>query len=195
MTVRRDRLKQLSLLLPTVISVASGQVSAATTQNASTYKALNQCGVPVVLPSTLPAGFRQTSFDVSLCRDSCRFQSIPCRRAPSSYSVTYKGPNRCTIIHVGMVGGMFGEGPPPRTWTTQTALFGPMTITESYDKTYLAGLSTSWDREGRQSTWNKQYHHAFPHAQFKHEFTCVGRAFNPDTALAFLRSLRVVAAA
>lgn len=189
----RARVKSLSLPLSAVISISYGLVSEAAPQNATTYQALNRCGVPVVLPSA-PPGFRQTSFNVELCKDSCRFQPISCRQAFSSYSVVYKGPNSCRITFQGLVGGMSGEGPPPRSWTTRTQLFGPMVITESYDKSYLTGLSTSWHRKSHSSIWNLQYHSKFPDAQFTYHFECLGRSFDPDTALAFLRSLRIVAA-
>lgn len=189
----RARVKSLSLPLSAVISISYGLVSEAAPQNATTYQALNRCGVPVVLPSA-PPGFRQTSFNVELCKDSCRFQPISCRQAFSSYKVVYKGPNSCRITFQGLVGGMFGEGPPPRSWTTRTQLFGPMVIKESYDKSYLTGLSTSWHRKSHSSIWNLQYHSKFPDAQFTYHFECLGRSFDPDTALAFLRSLRIVAA-
>jgi hypothetical protein len=69
-----------------------------------------------------------------------------------------------------------------------------MVVTESYDKSYLSGISTSWHRKSHNSSWNLQYHSKFPHAQFSYHFECLGRSFDPDTALAFLRSLRVIAA-
>lgn len=162
-------------------------------QNSSTYSALNRCGVAVVLP-TPPPGYRQTSFKTRLCEVSCRYNQIPCRNAYSQYSVLYKGPNRCSIEFTGLVGGMFGDGPPPRTWSTQTRLFGRMKVTESYDLSYLHGLSTRWDRENSVSLWNKNYHKRFPDAQFVYNFKCDGRSFDPEIALDTLRSLRVVAA-
>lgn len=189
----RVRGKPLTLPMTAVMLISYGLVSEAAPQDATTYQALNRCGVPVVLPSA-PPGFRQTTFNVDLCKESCRFQPIPCRQAFSSYSVVYIGPNSCRTTFSGLVGGMFGEGPPPRSWTTRSQLFGPMVITESYDKSDLSGLSTSWDRKSHDSIWNLRYHSKFPDAQFTYSFSCVGRAFDPDTALAFLRSLRVIAA-
>lgn len=174
-----------------VIGVASPLPAPA--QNAATFRELNRCGVAVVLPSALP-GFRLTSFKTSICARSCRFSNIPCRQAFANYSARHEGPNRCHYTISGDVGGGYGEAPPPREWSTRTKLLGTVTISESFDRSYLTGLSTAWHRKEPDSEWVRTYHNRFPHTNFNFHFECAHRQFDPNKALMVVRSLRVVAA-
>ena len=143
-------------------------------QTANQIRKMRAVGVPVVLPSNLPAGFRHTNFtDLSLG---------PGYVAGPGYEVLYDGPNNCSFS----VGGSFvvrGGNDPVRTWTVNTPILEKVIIEELLD---------SYQRPNFLSATASGMVLGFPKAQYEFAFACKYSIFSPQQASQILKSVRIV---
>jgi hypothetical protein len=147
-------------------------------QTANQIKKMRAVGIPVVLPSYIPTGYKLTSFKIINYSYDDLYKG--------SYKAIYKGKNSCEISALGGDGG-FGGGGSIRQWIVKTELFGRVILEESGDykgQNFLNVLIIPPSR-------NREFIH-FPKAGYEFEFQCKYSTFSYKTAIKILKSLRVV---
>jgi hypothetical protein len=123
---------------------------------------LAKCGVALVMPGYLPAGFQLSSF-----------QQDPCPGRMSGYEALFKGPNSCEFRITGSNGGWGdGGGNLIREWKFRSTLLGPVTLWERENSLDAMMLP----EEGRPILA------AYPNAGYGFNFGCKARRFSPEAA-------------
>lgn len=148
-------------------------------QTVSQIQLLRNCGIPTVLPSYIPPGFKLTSFIVDACRN--RFDN---------YNATYTGSNNCNFTVNGANGGWGAPGP-VRQWKFNTQLFGKVILEEwdgsaSGNPNYLSAAVLPNSRSG------KVVIPGFPEAGYVFNFSCKFSVFSPQQAAEIIKSVRIV---
>ncbi|MDE5110311.1 MAG: hypothetical protein O4753_03215 [Trichodesmium sp. St7_bin2_1] len=134
-------------------------------QTPEEIKAMSSVGVPIVLPTYLPSGFRRTYFATDLPLDKY------------SYNTTYQGSNNCKITIRGALGSIYGYGPFVGRWIVNTSFFGKIFLDEwssNQNSNYLFSIV---------SGNNKVY-------EFK--FYCTNSVFSPQQASQILKSMQAI---
>lgn len=156
-------------------------------QTATQRQKLKAVGIPVVMPTYVPSGFRLTNFKIDITTSRDNPQGIQ-----SSYDATYKGPNNCEIGVSGANGGWGAPGP-VREWTVNTQLFGKV-ILEEWDGSVaippvpnylIAGILPNPDS-------TRGVIKGFPLAGYIFSFSCRNSVFSHQTASRILQSARIV---
>ena len=152
----------------------------AVAQTASQIRLLRDCGIPTVLPSYIPPGFKLTNFQVEACKPRL-----------AHYDATYKGSNNCSFNVSGANGG-WGANGPVRQWDVITPLFGKILL-EEYDGSerippvpYLTAGVIPDSESGRGVI------PGFPKAGYIFSFSCKYGVFSPQQASQILKSVRIV---
>lgn len=143
-------------------------------QTIDEIRQLKAAGIPVVLPSYLPSGFRLSKWEVSLSQ-------------PYTYWGTYKGPNNCEISFQGANEHNWGAPTPIRQWVVNTKLFG---------KVILEEWSRSDEIPPKPNYFSFDPSHPalkdFPRAAFIFTFECERSVFSLQEALQILQSMQFV---
>jgi hypothetical protein len=152
-------------------------------QTSSQIRKMRAVGVPVVLPSYIPNGFRLTNFKIGSPSDH-------------AYETTYKGPNNCEISVTGADGGWGATGP-VREWTVNTQLYGKV-ILEEWDGSNTTYTGPNYFMAGVLPNPNESEKgkggviKGFPKAGYLFVFSCDHSVFSRQTATRILQSARLV---
>lgn len=140
--------------------------------------ALAKCGVALVMPGYLPAGFQLASF-----------RQDPCPSRMAGYQSVFKGPNRCEFIISGSNGGWGAPGP-IRVWKFRSPLLGPI-ILQEWDGSsmlpsranYLAAMVTPYN--------GVPVLPKYPKAGYVFNFSCTNKLFSPETAKQIIMGVNI----
>lgn len=163
------------------INTAINQSAAA--QTAAQIRQLKAVGIPVVMPTEVPRGFKLTDFKVNITTSPSNPEGIQ-----SNYDATYKGSNSCEIGVNGANGGWGAPGP-VRQWEVNTSLLGKIILEEweGYEgPNYLISMVLPDFDSGRGVI------PGFPKAGYIFRFSCENSLFSPQQASQILKSMRIV---
>lgn len=161
---------------PNTSSIKSLQASSV----AQVAQALSHRGVPLVMPTFVPQGFRLTHFQTEGLDES-----VPSRYI--GYDATYQGPNNCEIDIGGSNGGWGAPGP-VRQWIVNTPLFGEIILEEwewHQGPNYLNAAALP-DVDSERGVLPD-----FPNAGYVFNFSCRYSVFSPQQAAQVLMSMQI----
>jgi hypothetical protein len=108
-----------------VILWSTDAALAAPTLSPAQRSQLSRLGIPIVLPTYLPAGFRVVNLEATACPPTAPRTGL-CREG-ASYQVVYRG-DRTSCVAVRAIGGGVGGGSEQFQYDIPTRLFGSVTL-------------------------------------------------------------------
>lgn len=152
----------------------------AVAQTASQIRLLRDCGIPTVLPSYIPPGFKLTNFQVEACKPRL-----------AHYDATYKGSNNCSFNVLGANGG-WGAFGPVRQWDVITPLFGKIILEEHSSEIIPPNPNNLRASVIPDSKSGIVVIPGFPKAGYTFSFSCKYSVFSHQQASQILKSVQIV---
>jgi|688.fasta_scaffold414651_2 hypothetical protein len=139
-------------------------------QTASQIKKMRAVGIPVILPSYIPPGYKLTSFKIDFSDGH-------------SYEAMYEGPNNCGFGINGSDSSIGGDDP-IRLWTVNTELFGKLSLQELSNSN---GKRPNFFQAMASPEFPK-----YPKAGYTFAFGCEYSVFSRQQAEQILKSAHIV---
>lgn len=146
----------------------------------------NKAGIPLVMPTYIPRGFRLTEFVVNIDDNG----------EHGSYDALYKGPNNCQIGVNGADGG-WGAGQSITQKIVNTMLLGKLILETELEiatwKPTNSLFTLATPQYGDQPFSKPKYSpiKSFPKAGYIFDFKCQNKMFNLKEASKILQSLQL----